>query len=448
MKNQNGITLITLTLTIAIMIILTFTITVNIEPYINQKTKTNFETDMSRLKEEISQYYARVKDIPTINRFTNITMLEGIKNVNDDDEYYVIDIKQLEVKLNYGADYYTISKKDESEEITDLFDVYIINKQSHTIYYPKGVKYNGTVHYRLPEVYSKIEEKITAIYYIDTDNIQTQMLKKGQSALDISFTPTKEEYIFLGWREDTIADGNVLTEKVMSTEPITLYAVFEKEISLAYNANGGSSTPATKTDYIYYNNGTVSSNSISFTLANKISRSGYVHAYWNVNSAQYNPGANINLSDSATAVASWKATSVTPSATFNMGLIGSNLNYTNGDNGSATCGNVSVGWQFSNVAYYGCNVTAASTNAIDLRGYTGFTVTFSGYEIKTCYVGFGTSRGSYNVGVITSNGASVNFNQNLDLSSCYLYLYGEFSENADYKTGRGCGVTVNSITFY
>ena len=156
MNTQKGITLITLTITIVIMIILTFTIVVNIEPYKNQKIKVNFETDIQRLKEEINQYYARVKDIPIINKFTNTTMLEGIKNINDNDEYYVIDIKQLDVELNYGADYYTINKKDLAEEITDLLDVYIINKQSHTIYYPKGVEYSGKTHYRLPEVFSKI----------------------------------------------------------------------------------------------------------------------------------------------------------------------------------------------------------------------------------------------------------------------------------------------------
>lgn len=156
MKNQKGVTLITLAITIVVLIILTFTITVNIEPYKNQKIKTNFETDMQRLKEEISQYYTRVKDIPIINKYTNVSMLDGIKNINDGDEYYVIDVKQLEVELNYGADYYTIAQMDVAKEITDLSDVYIINKQSHTIYYPKGVEYDGGMHYRLGEVYSEI----------------------------------------------------------------------------------------------------------------------------------------------------------------------------------------------------------------------------------------------------------------------------------------------------
>lgn len=156
MKNQRGITLITLSITIVIMIILTFTITVNIEPYQNQKRKTNFETDMQSLREEIEQYYVRVKDLPVINQFANTSMLEEIRNINDNENYYVIDIKQLDVKLNYGADYNKIVKKDITEKITDLLDVYIINEQSHTIYYPKGIQYNGKVYYRLSEVFSEV----------------------------------------------------------------------------------------------------------------------------------------------------------------------------------------------------------------------------------------------------------------------------------------------------
>lgn len=156
MRSNKGVTLITLSITIIILIILTFTITINMNSYTNKKTKSDFDTDMKSLEEEINQYYARVKELPLINRFTNIDMLSGIKNINDSDEYYVIDIKQLEVNLNYGKDYVTIENKNDSEEITNLLDVYIINKQSHTIYYPKGIEYNGKTYYAAEKIYSEI----------------------------------------------------------------------------------------------------------------------------------------------------------------------------------------------------------------------------------------------------------------------------------------------------
>lgn len=156
MKNERGISLITLSITILLLIILTFTLTVNIEPYRDEKAKTNFEIDMQRLNEEINQYFARVKQLPISRQYTNTSMLEGIKNVNDNENYYVIDIRQLDVVLNNGADYKVVLTREETEDISDLTDLYIINEQSHTIYYPKGVKYKERTLYRLEEVYSKI----------------------------------------------------------------------------------------------------------------------------------------------------------------------------------------------------------------------------------------------------------------------------------------------------
>ncbi len=156
MKSEKAVTLITLTITVVILIILTFTVSINVNPYGDQKKKANFETDIRSLKEEIDQYYAVEKKLPIINEFTSTSMLEESKNINDNEKYYVIDINKLHVNLNYGADFEKILQKEETEPITDLLDVYIINEQSHTIYYPKGMVYNNETHYRLPEVFSEI----------------------------------------------------------------------------------------------------------------------------------------------------------------------------------------------------------------------------------------------------------------------------------------------------
>lgn len=281
MRNQKAVTLISLIITIAVMIILTFTITVNIEPYKNQKRRTNFETDMTRLKEEVSQYFARVKTIPIINRYTNTTMLDGIRNINDNDEYYVIDISKLEVKLNYGADYYNIINKSETEEITDLLDVYIINKQSHTVYYPKGIEYNGVIHYRLPEVFSEVNKRIKVTYNVDVNDIKTQEYIKGESVLNPNFTPQKQGWTFVGWKEDTIANGNVLTSKVMEKNEITLYAVYKKEIPIVYNANGATSGSMGTQNIMIYYNAAKNEGKTSFTLTkNTFARTGYNFEGW------------------------------------------------------------------------------------------------------------------------------------------------------------------------
>lgn len=144
LKSNKGITLITLTTTIVVMLIISVSITININPYIQRKNKTNLETDILKLKEEISYYYSKNKTLPIINKYTNINMLE--KNINDNENYYVIDLSKIgEEELNYGKDYYKINNKEEL--ISNLLDIYIMNEQSHTIYYPKGIEYNSQIYY-------------------------------------------------------------------------------------------------------------------------------------------------------------------------------------------------------------------------------------------------------------------------------------------------------------
>lgn len=143
-KSNKGITLITLTTTIVVMLIISVSITININPYIQRKNKTNLETDILKLEEEISYYYSKNKTLPIINKYTNINTLQ--KNINDNENYYVIDLLKIgKEELNYGKDYYKIDNKEEN--ISDLLDIYIINEQSHTIYYPKGIEYNNQIYY-------------------------------------------------------------------------------------------------------------------------------------------------------------------------------------------------------------------------------------------------------------------------------------------------------------
>ena len=144
LKSNKGITLITLTVTIVVMMILSFTVTVNVSSYFERKRKTNFETDITRLREKIDNYYNKNNSLPIINKYTNTDMLN--KNVNDNENYYVIDLNAIEdLSLNYGSDFTQIT--DTSVEINDLLDIYIINEQSHVIYYPQGIKYFGNMLY-------------------------------------------------------------------------------------------------------------------------------------------------------------------------------------------------------------------------------------------------------------------------------------------------------------
>lgn len=90
-------------------------------------------------------------------------------------------------------------------------------------------------------------------YHIDTTSIYEEEVDSDATCLaPKTFTPAKEGWIFVGWREDTTASGDVLTEKAMADEPITLYAVFKKDVTVTYY--DGNSTAKSKKESGYYNN--------------------------------------------------------------------------------------------------------------------------------------------------------------------------------------------------
>ena len=168
LKNQKGITLLVLSITIVVMMILTFTLTTNVGSYAERKRRTNFETDIGKIKEKIEIYYSRNKKIPIANKYTNTSMLTP--NANDNENYYVIDLSQIEIsELNYGQDYYKI--EDKTAEISNLEDIYIINEQSTVIYYPKGISFDGKIYYTLDIASTKIEDIQIESISITGDNV-------------------------------------------------------------------------------------------------------------------------------------------------------------------------------------------------------------------------------------------------------------------------------------
>jgi len=156
MRNNKGITMVALMVTVAIMIILAVTITVNFGNFASRSNQAKFETDIKAIREEINQYYARNKELPILNKYTNTSMLNDIKNVNDNNNYYVVDLSKISVKLNFGSDYDIVKSKSTSEELSEILDIYIINEKSHTIYNPKGVEYYDRINYTDINTYTKI----------------------------------------------------------------------------------------------------------------------------------------------------------------------------------------------------------------------------------------------------------------------------------------------------
>lgn len=149
----------------------------------------------------------------------------------------------------------------------------------------------------------------SVVYVVDTNVAYSEDVLNGDSVLSPkTFTPTKNGYTFVGWRTDRTASSSVLTSKVMDTEPITLFAVFKRTLTLSYNGNGSTSGSVTsQTGTQYYNNGNTADP--TFALAsNGFSRTGYRFVRWRSGSASgtaYAAGASVTLPADTTFYAEW-----------------------------------------------------------------------------------------------------------------------------------------------
>lgn len=189
-RGERGVTLIALAITIAVLAILGFSVVANLDGLSNTKNKNNFEEDIHKLSEKVEQYYARYDRVPVLNEYTNTSMFSDSKNINDSSTYWVLDVARLGIdSLNYGLDYATIKKmEDTSADVSQYTDVYIINKASHTIYYPKGIEYDGKINYTLENDYSNVNVTVTASIDFSGDTTQTDTPTIQAEVKQISYT--------------------------------------------------------------------------------------------------------------------------------------------------------------------------------------------------------------------------------------------------------------------
>ena len=147
-------------------------------------------------------------------------------------------------------------------------------------------------------------------YVVDSGVSYTEDVDGGASCLSPkTFTPAKSGWTFVGWREDTTASADVLTSKVMGDEPIKLYAVYSKTITLSYNGNGHTSGSTPNQSGTQYFNASGSYKHPSLTLApNGYTKTDYTFTKWAIGSAsgkQYEVGASITITGNTTFYAYW-----------------------------------------------------------------------------------------------------------------------------------------------
>jgi len=102
----------------------------------------NMKNDISILEDRVILYYLNNDNLPV--KEGTLTFNNSI-NPNDGEEYFEIDLEKIEnLNINYGY-------KEYGEN-----DRYIINKDSFTIYYEKGIEYKNTTYYTNEVKYQKI----------------------------------------------------------------------------------------------------------------------------------------------------------------------------------------------------------------------------------------------------------------------------------------------------
>ncbi len=139
MKSERGVTLAILILTILILVILTSIVATNSNDFLKASNVAKLNSDIKALEDRVAAYYVKNNTIPLYGSAmsrseVNIPDLSS----SDGDTYYVIDLNKLDnPTLNYGSGY-----KD-----TTSSDKYIINNDTHNIYYIRGIVYEGETYY-------------------------------------------------------------------------------------------------------------------------------------------------------------------------------------------------------------------------------------------------------------------------------------------------------------
>ena len=137
-KNEKGITLVVLIITIILLAILSVVTIRNVDIGSDIRDYNYMCADIELLNSKIMAYYNEKGTIPTKGAAFNAKTILGEQASNkDNDNYYQIDINSLvNVTLNYGGG--TIENGD----------IYIMNEQSHEVYYLKVAKYENALYHK------------------------------------------------------------------------------------------------------------------------------------------------------------------------------------------------------------------------------------------------------------------------------------------------------------
>lgn len=244
----------------------------------------------------------------------------------------------------------------------------------------------------------------TVTYYIDSNIMYQEEVDADDTVLSPkTFTPAKDGWEFVGWRQDTTASSSVLTSLTMGDDPLTLYAVFRQAVTVTYY--NGNTTKQTSTGYRYYNNGNTVNPSFSIaqtTLSGWTAR-GWSTATTGNGAISYTAISNTAFSANTTLYGMYQQTITL--TLYNGSATASKptgIRYYNSGSGAVVNPTFTVaattisGWTFRGWSTSNAGNGAISYNAISNTAFAANTTLYALYQltITLSYNGNGNTGGS------------------------------------------------------
>ena len=388
LKKQAGISLISLTITIIVLVVITSMLIYNAKNGIKTRALKMMENDIEMLDDKINSYYVRYGALPAEIRYVgnmNFTPQE-----NDNEVYYVVDLKALEgVTLNYGSDFNNIRTQNDTLVYDD---VYIVNEQSHHVYYAKGIQMDGAWYYTTT-VDDEVKTTKTIKCIANGGTIDGKdyiyLIKKENVDLILSVIPERAEHVFIGW--STNPDGPVEYEpnsELSEDEGLTLYAQWElKRYNITYNLNGGTISGEIK-EY------TVETE--TFTLPQP-TKNGYTFTGW-TGSNGTTPQTTVTIPKGSTGDKSYTANwqPITYKITYNLNggsMSGQRNDYTIETETFTLPQPTRSGYKF--IGWTGSNGTTPQTTVTIPKGSTGDKSYTANWQINTYSIAYNLNGGSF-----------------------------------------------------
>ncbi len=204
LKQERGVSLISLAAAIIIIGIITTMLLYSVGDTKDVTNLTNLYSDIDNLSDKVGNYYATYGKIPAFEKAGLDAIIQekwGTKEEpqqdspvgeNDTGKFLVIDLNAIEnLTLNYGRAFNTIEGK--SQVTSEDTDLYIINENSHNVFYLQGIKVDEHTYYTNRD---KDSQKVDLRYVDGIKIYDGYTYKSGDKKSGIIISNNTDEYIW------------------------------------------------------------------------------------------------------------------------------------------------------------------------------------------------------------------------------------------------------------